>query len=117
MEKSLKKLIYVSGPYTGKDYEEIEYNIANAEDASVELFKLGWNVFTPHKNTAHYEIYEEFDYSFWLTNTLDMLTRCDAIFMLDGWRRSRGAKEELERAKELNMPIFYEEDGYPKLGI
>jgi len=109
------KIIYVAGKYTAKTRNDIAENIKKAEDASVSLLKQGWGVFTPHKNTSHYEQYEDEDltYETWIELGLEMLSRCDAIFMLRNWKDSKGACRERELAASLEMPIFYEEDGYP----
>ena len=110
------KLIYVAGPYTGKSYSEIDDNIMKAEDVSIMLFTKGWNVFTPHKNTSHYERYEGvagLDYHTWIETTKDMLRRCDAIIMMKEWERSSGSKDELEFATAMKIPIYYEKDGLP----
>ena len=39
---------------------------------------------------------------------LMLLERCDAIYMLDNWRTSKGARKELTRARELNLEVLYE---------
>ena len=36
------------------------------------------------------------------------LTKADFIYMLYGWRKSRGAKIERKIAKMLNIPVMYE---------
>jgi hypothetical protein len=110
------KLIYVAGPYSASTPEGIKANINLAEKASVELLKNGWAVLTPHKNTSGYEQYEDYikySHSDWLTMDIVMLDRCDAIFMLKDWEKSKGALEEYERATALNLDIYFEEDGYP----
>ena len=111
------KLIYVAGAYTGKSYSEIDDNIRKAEAVSIMLFKKGWNVFTPHKNTAHYEIYEEvagLTYHTWIETTKDMLRRCDCIIMMRDWENSNGSVGELEIAKKMGIPIYYETNGIPE---
>jgi hypothetical protein len=110
------KLIYVAGKYSAPTPEGIKKNIAKAEKASVELLKNKWAVITPHKNTSGYEYYEdyiEYTHSDWLAMDFVMLDRCDAIFMLKGWQDSKGAVEEYDRARALDLEIFFEEDGYP----
>lgn len=37
-----------------------------------------------------------------------MLDNCDAIYMMDGWNESDGARQERERASKRGMPIVYE---------
>jgi len=53
----------------------------------------------------------EDDFEGWLERDLEILSRCDAIFMLKGWKQSRGAKREYARAKELGLEIMYEKVG------
>ena len=113
------RLIYVAGKYTGKDWDQVQSHIDKAENASVQLFAKGWNVVTPHKNNAHYEVYEDrfktLDYRFWIKATLDLLSRCDAIFVLDNWYSSQGTIGEIKFALEHNIPIYFEDDGIPDL--
>jgi len=110
------KVIYVAGKYSGKGYSEIEDNIKRAEKASIKLFRKGWAVITPHKNTAHYEIYEDetLTYEMWLAADMEMLKRSDAIFLLNGWQNSHGAVKEQQYALGNNMPVFYEDEGIPE---
>ena len=44
-----------------------------------------------------------------------LLSFCDAIYMLDNWWNSNGARLEKEYAESLGLVIMYEEeDGYAK---
>lgn len=111
------KLIYVAGKYAGKGYSEIEDNIFKAELASIKLLKFGWAVITPHKNTAHYERYEDYigyTHDDWLKMDFAMLERCDAIFMLKDWEYSKGASMEHQLAIDKGLEIYYQDDGFPK---
>jgi len=109
------KLIYVAGKYTGKTYSEIEDNIRKSEVASLKLIRKGWAIFTPHKNTAHYEIYETEDltYHTWIKIDDEILRRCDAIFMMKDYVQSKGSLRELDLAKQLKLDIYFEDDGIP----
>jgi len=107
------KLIYVAGKYLD-DYENptragTDANIAIAEEHSIKLIRKGWAVITPHKNTAGYERYEDGDaitWQTWLDIDFEIVRRCDAIYMLPNWEISKGAKMELELAKELGLEIW-----------
>ncbi len=110
------KLIYVAGKYTADSYSAIDDNIKKAAALSIQLFQKGWNVFTPHKNTAHYEIYEgitDLNYRTWINTTLDILKRCDAIIMLDGWEDSKGSVNERAFALDNGIAVYYQEDSIP----
>lgn len=105
-------LIYVAGAYIGLLPEDVMFNIAKAEKASIDLIRNGWHVFTPHKNTAGYERYEDGHITkrTWIDMDLDILERCDCMYVLDNWRRSHGTREEMAFAYHNDIPIFFEED-------
>ena len=100
------KVVYRAGPYGGKNFAEIEQHIVTAEVYAVKLWNLGYGVFCPHLNTAHFEVkakapesaYKEFD--------LRMLEACDAVFVLPGWMDSAGTKAEMARAREIGLPVI-----------
>lgn len=104
----MKKLLYVAGAYSGNTTE----NIKKAEEVSINLIRNGFHVVTPHKNTSGYEKYEDetITYKTWINMDLDILSRCDAIYVMQNSHNSNGTKKEIEHAKKLNMPIIYEKD-------
>ncbi len=106
----MKKLLYIAGAYSGNTIE----NIKKAEEVSINLISNGFHVVTPHKNTSGYEKYEneKITYKTWIDMDLDILSRCDAIYVMQNSHNSNGVKKEIECAKKLNMPIIYEKD-YP----
>jgi hypothetical protein len=97
-------VIYVAGPYQGKTYSEQRINIAHAMKVAELLWLRGWVVICPHANTA----WMDGERQMFLDGDLEILSRCDAIFMLKGWRESEGAKAELDLAKRLGLEISYE---------
>ena len=109
------KLIYTAGKYTGATYSDIDDNIKKIEVLAVKLFRKGWAVLSPHKNTAHYEIYEDenLTYHTWLDADFEMLKRCDAVIFAIGWSESSGSNQEHDFAEEHSIPIFYEVNGIP----
>ena len=106
------KLLFVSGAYAG----DIEKNIAKAEEVSIGLIRAGFHVVTPHKNTAGYEKYEDENITFetWIAMDLNILKRCDAIYLINGWDKSRGAVIEAGYAYKHNIQMFHESDYPPK---
>ena len=67
-------------------------NIRHAESYAKEYIKQGYAVICPHKNTAHFEglvPYRDF-----IAADIEILSRCDAIVMIPGWKNSTGAKIE-----------------------
>ena len=106
--KQIKKMLYVAGKYSG----DIKKNISNAEEISINLIRNGFHVLTPHKNTSGYEKYEGdgISYETWICMDLDLLSRCDAIYVMKNSSNSKGVQQEIEFATENAIPIIYETD-------
>lgn len=102
----MKKLLYVAGPYSGNT----EKNIARAEEVSISLIRNRFHVYTPHKNMAGYEQYEGdgIGYKTWIDMDLDILRRCDAMYVMKDSERSVGVQKELVFARNHRIPIFHE---------
>lgn len=99
-------LIYVIGAYSG----DVKKNIEEAEAVSIGLIRQGFGVITPHKNTAGYEKYEGngITYDTWIRMDMDILSRCDAVYVMKNSINSNGVKKEIEHARSLKLPIIYE---------
>jgi len=101
-------LIYIAGPYTADTPEKIHQNITNALDMAAKVWQAGHVAIFPHGNTYHFEQRDigltNEDY---INGDLDILRRCDAILMLEGWQTSKGAVKEHYKACQLNMPIYF----------
>jgi len=87
---------------------QLEQFIRQAEDAALWYWAHGWAVICPHKNTAHFGGAFGIPDTVWLDGDLELVRRCDAIYMLSNWKESSGAKAELELARELGLEIIYE---------
>ena len=116
--------IYVSGPMTGKPGN----NIAAFNAAAKMLREAGHFVINPAELSPLFGSAEEIAKSFRLKYLgiaycgklgladcimavdLAAVGSCDAIYLLNGWRNSRGAVEELREAKRLHLRVFFEGD-------
>ena len=93
--------VYISGAITGTDdYME---RFAKAEK---ELTEQGYSVVNPAKVNA--QLPEDTGYEEYMRMSFCMLSMCEAIYLLRGFEKSRGAKRELEFAKSEGMEIMYE---------
>ena len=101
------KVIFVSGPYRADTRSEIGLNIQRAEKVAKKLWVEDWAVICPHMNSAHFDGTVS-DHHF-LEGGIEILTRCDAIYMMRDWQDSVGSMAEHAVAMELDMEIIYEE--------
>lgn len=97
-------LIYVAGPYRG----DVQNNIAAARERSIRLWEEGHTVICPHMNSAHFEdVCENISDEEWLQRCINLLARCDAIALVEGWEKSVGTKLEVDYAKKYGIPIIF----------
>ena len=93
--------MYISGAIS-----DINYDIAAANFAEAEERVINWQyvAINPLKNGLPKD-------SSWhehLMDDLAMLLTCGAIYMLEGWEKSDGAKIEHTFAIKMDIPIIYE---------
>ena len=99
------KVVYVAGPFRGPHAWAIEQNIRRAEEAALEVWRLGAACICPHANTRFYQHVLPDDV--FLDGDLAILQRCDAILMLPQWEKSIGAQEERREAIRCQTQVFY----------
>ena len=102
-------LVYIAGPYRAPTEWQLVQHIRAAEALAIEVWKLGAVAICPHLNTMFMDGID-IDRDTFINGDLEILRRCDAIFMLSGWDKSEGARKEWELAKELDMPVIYQDD-------
>ena len=98
------KLIYVAGPFRGTNNWEIEQNIRRAETLALEVWRAGYACICPHTNTRFYQ--GAADDKVWLEGDIEIMLRCDAVLLTPDWRRSSGARAEVDVADGQDMPVF-----------
>ena len=92
--------VYISGKMTGLEKSNFKKKFALAEKL---LVSNGYDVINPARLSDFNLTYAEF----MLIDTT-LVTMCDAIYMLNNWRDSNGAKEELALAEAKGLKIMYE---------
>jgi hypothetical protein len=110
----MQPIIYVAGPYRGPDRAAIAANIDAARRLALYACTLGWFPICPHTNTAHMDAdLPNLGDEFWLRGTLELMERCDAVVLVDGWERSAGTLGEIARADTMRLPVFRSSDLLP----
>lgn len=106
--------VYIAGPMSGIP----EFN-APAFDAAAEAWRVaGYEVYNPAQHDrddlgvdhALYPTGEvsqtQIPYTTFLREAVKAVASCDAIAMLPGWIKSKGARLERYVAVELEMPVY-----------
>lgn len=97
----LGKIVYLSGGITGK--ENYKEDFACAEQF---LVNKGFCVLNPARLD---EVSTELSYEQYMKLCYTLIDICDVVFMMSGWKKSRGANAELLYAKSLKKDIMYQD--------
>ena len=93
-----KRRVYVAGPMSGLP----DANYPAFMAAAQHLRGLGFDVFNPAENGLPAD-------APWVDHMrvdISMLMQCDAVYMLDGWASSKGARLERTIALSLGFTIW-----------
>lgn len=99
------RCIYVAGKFRGATQFEVDQNIQRAEALGLEVAKLGASPVIPHANTR--SLHTHMPESFMLEATLELMRRCDALILVEGWQDSQGTRDEMCEASFLGIPVFH----------
>lgn len=91
-------MLYLAGPMTGIE----DYNYPAFHEAARDLRAQGFEVCNPAEEHNGDQSLPRHVY---LRTAVENLLRAEAIVMLPGWQRSRGAIFELQVASALELPI------------
>jgi hypothetical protein len=97
-------VIYIAGPFRAPSAWGVEQNIRKAEEAALEVWRLGAAALCPHTNTRFFDGAAPDEV--WLKGDLELLARCDALYAIPGWDNSSGARAEVAFAEERGMPVL-----------
>lgn len=100
------KIIYFAGPFRADTAWGIEKNVRRVEEQAVLMVeKFGIMPLIPHANTRFFHGLGTDE--LWLEGTMELMRRCDAIYMCPGWEQSDGSQAELAEAEVMGIPVFY----------
>jgi hypothetical protein len=100
------KLIYVAAALSTPDKVERKLHVQAARHAGFKIAKLGFYPVMPTVNTDGFENIRDSD--FWYDATLELMRRCDAVYVVDGWQDSKGVIGEIAEAIKLKIPRYYD---------
>lgn len=120
-----RTMVYLASPYsvgrngaygpadTGTATEDTKHQrYIEACKAAGALMKQGYVVFCPIAHSHAIErdgMSENQTGDFWLDQDLEIVSRCDKVFvlMLPNWEQSRGIRREVDFANNNNIPVEY----------
>ena len=94
-------LVYISGKITNNENYKNDFLKAEC------WLKL--NDYTPINPAKLDEALPKLTYQQFMAIDYKLIELCDAIFMLDGWQKSKGACAELSYAKALGKKVLYQD--------
>ena len=100
--------VYVAGNYSANNVLDVLKNIGKGEKMCAKLFGMGFAPFCPWHDKSY--VTDRFDAEFTVKQFYDYsmawLEVSDCVFLLSGWETSKGTIAEIERAEEIDIPIF-----------
>jgi hypothetical protein len=104
------KTIYISGPMKNMT----DGNLEAFDEAEKQLKQLGFDVLNPHKiceklNIRFFEMGKVPEYEDYLKeDIIQMLSKCDKVLVLPGWRGSKGSKLEIANAIACGLDVVFD---------
>lgn len=96
--------IYISIPISGYPIEEQK---AKAREIADKLRKLGHEPVNPFDTPeAPQGLSEKERYNYYMGEDLKRLLTCDAIFLCDGWDKSKGCRVEAGAALAYKLQVY-----------
>ena len=100
-------LIYLAAPFSHPDPEVSRGRLKEVNGYAAHLLSRGILAFSPLSHGAQLDSPDIPD-SVWYELGLRIMRGCDELWLLalDGWEDSEGVRMELERAWELDIPVY-----------
>jgi hypothetical protein len=107
----MQEVVYIASPYSHPDDEVREENYRIVAEVAAKMIAEGRVVISPiaYGHTLLSFVEMPSDWKFWQNFCLSILAKCDKLIVcrMPGWDVSRGVAEEIEFAKENNIPVEY----------
>lgn len=106
--------LYIAGPMTGMP----QFNYPAFNQAQTQLLAAGYEVLNPAaidlmfpKSCGDVELVagckacDERDWKWYMRKSIPMVCQADGVAVLPRWHNSRGARREVDIARDLGMPV------------
>lgn len=98
----MSKFVYIAGPLT---HGNPILNVRAAIEAADKVRAWGGVPDIPHLSIHDHFLIPRL-YEFWITEDLERVARCDALYRIGG--HSPGGDREVQHAHSLGIPVFYD---------
>jgi hypothetical protein len=103
------RLVYVAAPLSPTPNRTLEANVQDAIRAASRVMQAGFVPLIPHTMYPPIDEYEQAhgtarSYREWLGYCFELLSRCDAVFVVD---RSPGVDDEIRYAESIGVPVYF----------
>lgn len=102
------KCIYVAGAYSAPNILQCFANIKRGIEVSHTILKMGYAPFCPWLDFQYMLMFGDMKIDEFYNYTLAWLEKSDAMLLVPGYGDSVGTAGEIARAREINIPIFYD---------
>ena len=107
----MKKLIFLSSPFTTDDQNLKNIRIQNLKDVMGAFLSYGFHVISPilHNLPILEYLDNKNDFSIWKEYCFNILSRCDEVWVFkdEDWTESIGVREEIKFAHMSKIPVRY----------
>ena len=111
------KTVYISHPYRGdmdRDNISVTKLIDNLSKVDQICLKVAADYpdilpLSPLNAFSFFRVFSDDDKA--LEMDMNLLELADELWVFGEWEKSEGCRMEVERAKEINIPVFYGKEG------
>lgn len=101
------KCVYVAGAYSAPDVISVFDNMRRGMRLSLEVLKRGYAPWVPWFD-YHFALMGEMSLQEYYDYSMAWLERSDAVLVVENSGHSKGVQAEVERAKQIGIPVYYD---------
>lgn len=72
--------------------------------------RAGFYVYIPGLDILQGVVMGDMEFPDYFENSWGIIKRCEAVFVVPGYEKSKGTKKEIIHAKNLKIPVFFDLD-------
>ncbi len=114
--KSKIQRVYVAGAYSSNNVLGVFANMRKGMNLALEVLQHGYAPFVPWFDYHFSLLSENVTLEMYYAYSMAWLEKSDAVILVPGWENSNGTQKEIERAKELGIPVVNGLDALEALG-